>query len=248
MSFHQVMNYPYSIPYEGPSSFLFHRKYDVHTGIDLHCPEGTEIFSILHGKVIAVENFTGESVGSPWWNETKAVVVDYTVAHKANIDHVSKDNHYIVYGEIDPCVNPGQIVAAGEKLGTVMTVLKKFKGTSTSMLHIERYCQPSSVPFEFADLPHTSKELEEYSRQKRNLKNPTSLLVWAYSPHDLRRGDMFVSNSNGEPHIIIDSMSTSSTFGKWIQTFSLRQKRTSYITSRNLSGLLYRDGKIVFPT
>lgn len=102
------------------------RKLDVHTGVDLYCDVGTEIAALEDGIVVAVEDFTGESVGSPWWNETKAVMVE----GKSGV---------VLYGEISPCVNLGQYVKAGQILGTVLQVLKEDKGKPLAMLHIEWY-------------------------------------------------------------------------------------------------------------
>lgn len=249
MKISQVMNFPYKIPYAGPSSFFYKRKYETHTGLDLHCPEGTEIFSILNGKVVAVENFTGESVGSPWWNETKAVVVDSSIA--LNTARGDKNNHYIVYGEIDPCVEPGQIVASGTKLGTVMTVLKKFKGTSRSMLHLEWYKQKKSVivgePFDFADLQETLffNNMAEWSRIQARLENPTFLVEFSYAVSDLRTGDFLVM-ANGD-FIVLETTKFLDRYGKWFQAYSLLDKKIRVLNSRNINGLLYRDGKIVRP-
>lgn len=101
------------------------RKYDVHTGVDLYCNEGAEVRSILDGVVVDVFQFTGKGVGSPWWNETHAVVVE------------SEDFTY-VYGEIIPSVKIGARIISGTLLGNVTPVLKVDKGvTPTSMLHLE---------------------------------------------------------------------------------------------------------------
>lgn len=101
------------------------RKYDIHTGVDLYTEKGTPVKNILDGIVVDVFKFTGNDVGSPWWNETYAVVV------------VSGGLAYL-YGEVIPSVKIGMSVSAGDLLGYVTPVLKVDKGvTPTSMLHLE---------------------------------------------------------------------------------------------------------------
>lgn len=99
------------------------RKYDIHTGIDLYCEEGSIVSALEDGIVVAVEDFTGTKANSPWWNDTKAVLVE----GKSGV---------ICYGEIEPCVNVGDLIWAGDTIGKV---LKKNKGRPTTMLHLELY-------------------------------------------------------------------------------------------------------------
>lgn len=109
------------------------RRHDIHTGIDLHCPEGTEVYAIEQGEVVRIEPFTGAIAGSPWWNNTWAV-------------HVKTSNGYtLVYGEVISAVHVGDIVKPGDLIGTVTRVLINDKGLPTSMLHLEQY---SEVPSE----------------------------------------------------------------------------------------------------
>lgn len=101
------------------------RRYDVHTGLDLYCEEGEPVLCISAGVVVDVFQFTGESAGTGWWNDTQAVVVS------------SGDKTY-VYGELESCVEVGSVVSVGDKLGAVVPVLKTYKGTTpTAMLHLE---------------------------------------------------------------------------------------------------------------
>lgn len=101
------------------------RKHDVHTGLDLYCPIDTPVVAVEPGEIVKVEPFTGEFAGSPWWNNTWAVLVE-------------GPSGVVVYGEVTPHLEEGQIVRAGERLGTVTTpVLKKDKGRPTTMLHLE---------------------------------------------------------------------------------------------------------------
>lgn len=102
------------------------RKYDIHTGIDLICDVGTEIYAIEDGMVVNIEVFTGPNAESPWWNETMAVLVE-------------GESGVICYGEIEALVEIGQQVKTGELIGKVKRVLKKDKGKPTSMLHLELY-------------------------------------------------------------------------------------------------------------
>ena len=55
------------------SKFGAIRKYDVHTGVDLHCEENESVFAIESGIVKYVAAFTGASAGSPWWEDTSYV-------------------------------------------------------------------------------------------------------------------------------------------------------------------------------
>lgn len=102
------------------------RKYDIHTGIDLYCDEGSEVFAIENGIVVSVETFTGPAADSPWWNETMAVLI-------------TSPSGVICYGEVEPLIKIGDKVMAGDVVGRVKRVLKEDKGRPTSMLHLELY-------------------------------------------------------------------------------------------------------------
>lgn len=121
-----LSKYNYTLPTDDClGAFGVKRKYDIHTGVDLYCDHGDNVYAMESGVVIDIEDFTGEKAGSPWWNDTKAVAIK----SKSGI---------ILYGEIEPTVEKGQHVDEGHCIGTVLTVLKKDKGrTPTSMLHME---------------------------------------------------------------------------------------------------------------
>ena len=104
------------------------RKYDVHTGIDLYAEPGTPVHAVEDGLVVAIENFTGPSAGSPWWLETKALLVEGA-------------SGVVCYGEIEVAegISVGASVPRAARLGTVLPVLRKFKGRPTTMLHLELY-------------------------------------------------------------------------------------------------------------
>jgi hypothetical protein len=112
-------------PFQDCGLFAAERKHDVHTGLDLYCEEGEHVRCLAKGLVINIFTFTGEEVGTPWWNTTEAIVVD------------CGDLIY-VYGEVIHTVEIGQTVNVGDTLGLVTPVLKVNKGiTPTSMLHLE---------------------------------------------------------------------------------------------------------------
>lgn len=108
------------------------RKNDIHTGVDIYAEEGEIVYPILPGKVVAVGYFTGKIVDSPWWNETKYVVI-------------KSEGMYILYGELslNSKLKVGMVVLGNKlsKLGTVKRVLSGDKDLKNpaSMLHIELY-------------------------------------------------------------------------------------------------------------
>jgi len=105
-------------------SFMCKRKHDYHGGVDLYCLDGSPVYAVEDGVVILVRDYTGEKVGCPWWNETRAV-------------YVEGDTGVICYGEIQEGedIKSGVRVSAGHIIGQVKTVLKKDKGKPMSMLH-----------------------------------------------------------------------------------------------------------------
>lgn len=112
-------------PFKQCGMFGAKRKYDIHTGIDMYCEVGSPVFAVNGGTVREVIQFTGEEVGSPWWNKTYAVAIDDGMMT-------------VVYGEIEPLVKEGDVVFEGQCIGAVLQVLKEDKGvTPTSMLHLE---------------------------------------------------------------------------------------------------------------
>jgi len=114
-----------------PGSFGFIRKHDIHTGVDLYTETKELIYTMEDGYVVRTGHFTGEQVGTPWWNNT-----DYIL--------IRSKSGCILYGEIElvpqfirPMVN--EFVEAGTVIGYVKPVLKKDKGRPMNMLHIELY-------------------------------------------------------------------------------------------------------------
>jgi len=124
-----LKEYKYTIPDgEHPGAFGVVRRYDVHTGVDLYCNPGDNVYAIEAGIVSRIERFTGEWADSPWWNNTQAIVVQ-------------GKSGSILYGEIDVSFDfiPGLNIEEGAILGRVQTVLKEDKGKPLTMLHMELY-------------------------------------------------------------------------------------------------------------
>lgn len=120
-------NYTHTIP-EGdhPGAFGALRKHDVHTGVDLYCDPGEDVYAMEDGLIVGIEDFTGPKANSPWWNDTQALLV-------------FGESGVILYGEIETELKPPRKVLKGERIGSVKTVLKKDKGKPMAMLHMELY-------------------------------------------------------------------------------------------------------------
>lgn len=125
-SFRHMAEGETGLPLTGhPGSFAHVRKYHTHEGVDLYCPEGTPVYAVEPGNVVAVIPFTGSKVGSgEWWHDTDAVLVE-------------GDSGVVVYGEVIPVTKVGSRVEAGQLIGNVTQVLKKDKGRPMTMLHLE---------------------------------------------------------------------------------------------------------------
>lgn len=120
-------------------AFGARRKHHMHEGVDLYAPEGSPVYAMNKGVYLGCYQFTGEAVGSPWWNTTHACVI----AHEDAI---------ICYGELCPLPNipVGYAVNEGDVLGVIVPVLKKDKGRPMSMLHVERYSHFDGEFYEWA--------------------------------------------------------------------------------------------------
>lgn len=150
-----LSNFSFDIPISPhPGSFGVTRKHDVHTGVDLYCQAGSEVFAIESGVVEKVINFTGPEAGSPWWNKTSAIIIKGSLG-------------WVLYGEVSTSLIEGDMVQEGDVIGNVETVLKKDKGTPMSMLHIELYNQLALDGV----IWHLGEE------KPRSLLNPTDLLL-----------------------------------------------------------------------
>lgn len=124
---------------DSPGAFGARRKFDVHTGVDLYVPEGTTIVSMTEGRIVDILPFTGPSVGTPWWKDTFAVLVE-------------SEYGTILYGEIapDPARFIGEFVSEGAVLGTVLAVLEPKRGRTISMLHVELYATGVRTPVDWS--------------------------------------------------------------------------------------------------
>lgn len=112
-------------------AFAAERTHHTHEGVDLYCPEGWMVVAVEAGTVVEISQFTGEGVGSPWWEDTQAVLVE----GKSGV---------VVYGEIEPWgLTVGDDVVPGDVIGFVKRVLKVDKGRPMSMLHLELH-QPGT--------------------------------------------------------------------------------------------------------
>jgi murein DD-endopeptidase MepM/ murein hydrolase activator NlpD len=159
MNFSPLKKYKLPIGKDHPGNFGAIRKYDVHTGIDLYCEQGSDVYAIEDGMVVKIDYFTGPEVNLPWWETTFGVMIE----GKSGV---------INYGEIYPECILNQKIFAGQKIGYVIPVLKEnkirkdIKNHSNYMLHLELY------KIGFRDF--LSWNLNE--PQPENLLNPTGLL------------------------------------------------------------------------
>lgn len=145
---------------EHPGSFSYQRKNHIHEGVDLYCESEDEVVAIEYGEVIKIMPFTGEQVGSPWWNETWSILVKH-------------NSFYINYGELTPSnsISVGSILNEGDVLGYIKTVLKKDKGRPMTMLHIEMY----DINSPLVEIPIKSWNLGQ--KKPKYLIDPTECLL-----------------------------------------------------------------------
>lgn len=143
-----------------PGAFGVARKHHVHEGVDLYCPEGTEVRAVEPGRVVAIEAFTGTHAvpPSPWWRDTWAVLVE-------------GPSGVVLYGEIapDPAVAVDAVLDRGQPVGRVVEVLSKDKGRPTCMLHLELHAPGTTA----------SQEWRPGEERPEGLRDPTPLLMGA---------------------------------------------------------------------
>lgn len=156
------LDFPVRVPvFPHPGSFGAIRKHDRHTGVDLYVDSektGAIVRAIEAGTVVRVLNFTGPSSTppTPYWNDTQAVLVE-------------GDTGVILYGEISPFVQEGDVLERGERLGKTVPVLKQDKGRPVEMLHVELLSHGSR-----SEAPVWSRNLDSpYSF----VHDPTLLLI-----------------------------------------------------------------------
>lgn len=143
---------------EHPGAYGTVRRNHVHEGVDLYCPDGTPVFAVEDGTVVAVIAFTGPDAEppSPWWHDTHAILIE-------------GESGVVVYGEvgIGTGIREGLRVQAGEPIGHVRQVLTKDKGRPMSMLHIELHSHGTRDAYEWT--------LE--SGRPESLRDPTPFLL-----------------------------------------------------------------------
>lgn len=151
-----------------PGAFAARRKYDIHTGVDLYVPQNTKVYAGESGTVVAVEEFTGPGVETPWWNQTWAVLIE-------------GNSGIVVYGEIkpDPNIEVGRVIYFGDKIGKVIPVLKTDKGKPMSMLHVEllERGQTASAPVWLDEKPVGLLDPTELLTRWKNDKENKNILL-----------------------------------------------------------------------
>lgn len=140
-----------------PGAFSCVRRHHQHEGIDLYANDGDQVLSIENGIVIDIFPFTGEHVGTSWWNNTWAILIESEIG-------------VINYGEVIPIntLKIGDKIKSGEVIGNIRTVLRKDKGRPMSMLHLELYESGTKKAISSWNLDQ-EKPIE--------LKDPTNLLL-----------------------------------------------------------------------
>ena len=152
-----------------PGAFGATRKHDVHTGVDLYVPDNELVIAIESGIVVAIEDFTGPKANTPWWNDTKAVLIE-------------GESGVVCYGEILPMgIYTGEMVCRGQCIGFVKNVLpatkirKDIVGHSNYMLHFELY-KTGTRETVFWNLNQDKPE---------ELLDPTNLLTKIYKDNNI---------------------------------------------------------------
>lgn len=160
-------HYPFSVPEKDhPGAFLKERKFHFHEGVDLYTKPNAKVYAVEDSIVYKILKFTGEKAGSPWWNNTRAIVL------KGN-------SGYILYGEvkIKKGLKEGDKILKGEHIATVKAVLKKRKHNPRYMLHFEWY-DKFQEPIELIkNKRNRDKKNNIYEKVKENgLLDPTQNL------------------------------------------------------------------------
>lgn len=148
---------PEIVPIGSVGDFGFRRSFYHHPGIDIYCEKGQEIIAIEDGVITNIECFTGLNANpsSPWWNETWSIMIEGA-------------SGAIGYCEIEPAhhMEVGLHIGEGERIATVIPVLKRDKGNGTTMLHLEHYIPGTAE--------HVTWVLD--TEQPKQLLNPRPLL------------------------------------------------------------------------
>ena len=153
------------------AAFGVERAHHMHEGMDFYGQDGEDVFAVEKGVIVAIEEFTGPQVGSPWWNQTWSVLVE-------------GETGVVVYGEIipDAHIKVGEMVGMGQLIGQIRQVLTKNKGRPMSMLHLELHHHGTRKSSEWKvgePIPETLRDPTPYCRPWINLEphRQTKVLV-----------------------------------------------------------------------
>jgi len=102
-----------TLPAEGDAGCFWQDRGDRrHAGVDIYAPAESDVVAIEAGVVRSVELFTSPELRT-YWNNTYAIVVQNSAGQ------------VIRYAEMkSACVQPGDLVQAGQKIGQVGQVLE----------------------------------------------------------------------------------------------------------------------------
>lgn len=140
--------------YPHPGAFGVRRKHHTHEGVDLYVPILSDVYAVEDGEIVAIVPFTGPNAGSPWWNDTLAILIE-------------GESGVVVYGEIEnyPEIKIGMKVKQGYYIGYIKQVLKKDKGYPMSMLHLELH-------------KHGTRDVYDWTNERpESLLDPTEHLL-----------------------------------------------------------------------
>lgn len=168
------------------------------TGIDLFAPMDQPVHAVEDGIIRSICLSTGASVGSPWREETSAVLIEGKTG-------------LITYGGILPTesisVSEGRKVRKGQLLGHVFPVSSDDKDNGVSMLHLEVH-KNSEAPLKApVNWPRDTPDPAGF------LHDPTEHLIRAWakvSPRFHREGEKPPNTKEGKRNLI-----------KWLQKHPL---------------------------
>lgn len=133
-----------------PGAYGVTRKNHVHEGVDLYCADGSPVYAVEAGVVVAVMPFTGPKAEMPWWRDTDVVLIEGL-------------SGVVAYGEVASTLKVGQLVQAGEHIANVTQVLVVDKGRPMSMLHLELHIRGArNCPEWTTSRPHTSLDPTQF--------------------------------------------------------------------------------------
>lgn len=114
-----------------PAGFGAKRKYSLHTGVDLNCKHNQPLASVEDGIVVAIRDFTNSSKKknpTPWLNKTRVILIEGETGVVAYCNVKERAG-----------LKVGDLVDAGEVIGSVIRINKKKRRKDKCMLHLELY-------------------------------------------------------------------------------------------------------------